>query len=588
MDRIANFSKRNGFARQAARRWGRNLYRAFKALDEGCTVRSAAQKFLIAPSTLHYRYERQKESRFRRNMPFTEEEEESIVRVLETHSIEGRPVSRNDLQDLVELLASSFPEQKKKSLRFKNGSPGRAFCTGFGRRHAERIRFKKPSKQEATRYKATNSEVLVQHFANLSTLIKQYDLDARRIFNLDETGVALGREDRHCSQKKVYAIRGGNVEVPGISLQNVNRISLLVCANALGNLARPLFIFHGTRVRIRELQHKNEPGKVWHETIGNCLPGNSLFAARQGVAGVGSASFFKWVKYFIDDVDHLTKDGRKVFLIYDGYRSHMSLAVLELMAQNGIIADALPAHTSGTTQPLDVSIFGPFKNAFRINLDIVVAGRRQLDSPLSEFDIATIITRSYEEATIPANIKAGFSKTTIWPLDEVRLFGKARPASAKNLDKIVSVEDMIALLDRKRAQAAEDILPAPKITRDGFLEASAGAVLTTEAALGLLKLQETRRMNAIEHAKAKEAQKEAKELETYKRTRSARLSMIWQGVLRRNLTYGMPQKWPRDMKIRRAKAMEPSRRRYAQQENENFNSVVLAEQFIQDETRAEI
>lgn len=58
---------------------------------------------------------------------------------------------------------------------------------------------------------------------------------------------------------------------------------------------------------------------------------------------------------------HLTAGGRKVLLTYDGYRSHMTLPVLELFRDNGIVVYALPAHTSGKTQPLHASLFGSFE-----------------------------------------------------------------------------------------------------------------------------------------------------------------------------------------------------------------------------------
>lgn len=40
----------------------------------------------------------------------------------------------------------------------------------------------------------------------------------------------------------------------------------------------------------------------------------------------------------------------------------MGLEVLQVLEQGGIIAYALPARTRGTTQPLDVGLFGPFKS----------------------------------------------------------------------------------------------------------------------------------------------------------------------------------------------------------------------------------
>ena len=39
----------------------------------------------------------------------------------------------------------------------------------------------------------------------------------------------------------------------------------------------------------------------------------------------------------------------------------MTFRVLDMFHRAGIIAYALPAHTNGVTQPLDVGVFGPFK-----------------------------------------------------------------------------------------------------------------------------------------------------------------------------------------------------------------------------------
>lgn len=50
----------------------------------------------------------------------------------------------------------------------------------------------------------------------------------------------------------------------------------------------------------------------------------------------------------------------KCFVLYEAYRSHISLEVLELFL-NGIKFYALPAHMCRETQPVDVVIFSAFK-----------------------------------------------------------------------------------------------------------------------------------------------------------------------------------------------------------------------------------
>lgn len=54
--------------------------------------------------------------------------------------------------------------------------------------------------------------------------------------------------------------------------------------------------------------------------------------------------------------------GRKVLLVLDGYREHISLDVLECFDGHGNTAHVLPAYTSEMKQPC-VFIFSPFKDA---------------------------------------------------------------------------------------------------------------------------------------------------------------------------------------------------------------------------------
>lgn len=80
------------------------------------------------------------------------------------------------------------------------------------------------------------------------------------------------------------------------------------------------------------------------------------------VAGVDKANFIRWAMGFVDEVKDLTAGGRKVLLIYDGCRSHMSVKVLQFLKCGGVEVYVLPAHTSALTQPLDVCLFSPFKS----------------------------------------------------------------------------------------------------------------------------------------------------------------------------------------------------------------------------------
>ena len=66
------------------------------------------------------------------------------------------------------------------------------------------------------------------------------------------------------------------------------------------------------------------------------------------VAGVDNFNFERWAERFVTD-------------IADKTANHLSVKMLGKRKTGNLIAYCLPAHTSGTTQPLDVGLFRPFK-----------------------------------------------------------------------------------------------------------------------------------------------------------------------------------------------------------------------------------
>ena len=132
---------------------------------------------------------------------------------------------------------------------------------------------------------------------------------------------------------------------------------MMPAVSASGECGPTLFVFKD-RIHYRNVLRN---GVVYTETLTDYLSNNSVVASRDQLGGVDSVNFLSWEHQFVSHVKHFTSNGPKVLLIYDGYRAQMSLEVLQLFKQNGIIVYALPAHTSGKTQPLDLICFAIFK-----------------------------------------------------------------------------------------------------------------------------------------------------------------------------------------------------------------------------------
>jgi hypothetical protein len=82
--------------------------------------------------------------------------------------------------------------------------------------------------------------------------------------------------------------------------------------------------------------------------------------------------FSSWISHFNQALE---KRGgilptNRHLLILDGHSSHVTLDVVHKAKLIGLDILTLPSHTSHRLQPLDVSVFRPFKCAFRSCRDV--------------------------------------------------------------------------------------------------------------------------------------------------------------------------------------------------------------------------
>lgn len=166
---------------------------------------------------------------------------------------------------------------------------------------------------------------------------------------------------------------------------------------------------------------------------GSALPPVWIFPRRrfdgnrmlQGVPDVGplalvhssgwmtSENFLKVLEFFVANT-RCSKQN-KVLLIMDNHESHLSIPGLDFCKDNGIIVLTLPPHTSNKLQPLDRTVFGPFKTFFNQAADawmLAHPGRT-----LTIYDLPALCYVSWDRAATPTNIKSGFKSTGISPFD---------------------------------------------------------------------------------------------------------------------------------------------------------------------------
>lgn len=195
---------------------------------------------------------------------------------------------------------------------------------------------------------------MTTHFAAIHAIVDEYKLDDESIWNLNETGVTTGRDTRGEVRTFRFVRLGitGNVRVPVCSY--TSRVTIMPCISAGGAHNPSLWVFKGTRLPFRGVQVGVTRAT---ESLSSYLPGDALVSMEPDTARVDGTNFYKWAQKFTISMTHLVEGGRNVLLTYDGYRRHMTLLVLENLSTHGVIVYALPAKTSGKTQPCDTGVF---------------------------------------------------------------------------------------------------------------------------------------------------------------------------------------------------------------------------------------
>ena len=141
----------------------------------------------------------------------------------------------------------------------------------------------------------------------------RYNFSARRIYNVDETGVTTVQKPNQVVTAK------GKKQVGSVtSAKRGELVRLVFAVNAVGAVVPPMFIF--PRVRYEEHFVRNGPA----ECIGEGT-----------ISGwINTEKFLLFLKHFIQhancSVDHPT------LLILDNHESHISLDIVELAKKNGI------------------------------------------------------------------------------------------------------------------------------------------------------------------------------------------------------------------------------------------------------------
>ena len=269
-------------------------------------------------------------------------------------------------------------------------SATRDWYYGFMRRHPT-MSLKLPEGMSVARITAFNRTNVDLFFEVYTQAMDKYGFTPDRIFNLDESSLTTVMKP-----VKVLCEKGKPV-ASVISRERGTSMTFVGIINAAGSFIPPVFII---------------PRKRWNESF--------MRGTIHGAEGLLHQNGWMNGELFMQTLQHIQRKtycspANKILLIMDNAECHMNIHAIEFAIDNGIVIVTLPPHTTAKLQPLDVSIFGPFKSFMRsLQKDFHLTNPNRL---LTEHHLPELASKAWVKACTPANVLSGFAATGIWPVD---------------------------------------------------------------------------------------------------------------------------------------------------------------------------
>lgn len=298
-----------------------------------------------------------------------------------------------------DIRKAAFQFAEKNALPHKfnkeRGMAGKAWFYNFMKRHPK-LSLRQPESTSLARCKGFNRQNVNHFYDILENLVDEYNIDATRIFNVDESGFSTVQKK---SQKIISKKGKKNVGTVASGERGVNT-TLVVCTSAAGHFVAPMIIFKRKRMAA-ELAEGAPPG---------CLVQVS------DTGYINTELFVVWLRRFIEVVRPMPTDEHKVILVLDGHTTHSkNLEAINLAREHGIILLQLPGHTTHRLQPLDVAIFKPMEVYY--NQAVERWMREHPGLAVTQHQVAKLLGEAYGKAATIGFAMNGFSKCGIWPVN---------------------------------------------------------------------------------------------------------------------------------------------------------------------------
>ena len=263
------------------------------------------------------------------------------------------------------------------------------FYKGFMARHPD-LKMVNPRKREKAR-EAVTEEIINNYFRDLESVLEEVGLKdiPAKIWNLDETGISL-------DHKSPKVLASASERAFYVSAGKSPTTTLISAVSALGQTLPPYMIFKGQRVT---------PGMKE-----GTVPGTVFTSSESG--WINSTIFLDFFKnHFLKNIKE-----RPLILFYDGHATHYTADVISAARDDNVHLFVLPPHSSHLLQPLDVTVFSPFKNKLRHCVHKWMAGHPT--RVITRDELPGLICQAIQGSMTVPTIMSGFRATGIFPFNK--------------------------------------------------------------------------------------------------------------------------------------------------------------------------
>ncbi|KAK3739179.1 hypothetical protein RRG08_011409, partial [Elysia crispata] len=144
-------------------------------------------------------------------------------------------------------------------------------------------------------------------------------------------------------------------------------------------------------------------------------PGSLVEGHPKATRWMTCENFLSYLKHFVKHTKP-TEDS-PVLLLLDNHQSHISLDAVNYCREHHVTMLRFPPHCSHELQPLDKTVYGPFKTFCNQAADRWCHDATNRGKPMTIHTLPSIVNYGFTHAFSQKNILSGFKSTGIYPFD---------------------------------------------------------------------------------------------------------------------------------------------------------------------------